>query len=98
MGWEIFGIASDRRKGCSDRCNKNRTRHFFVHFYLFPCLRVRAKITSQNWRSDLVQVWLIRESKTTGIVSYFEDFANEASAKDDLKRRCENVKLFLREP
>jgi len=51
-------------------------------------LRVRAKITSQNWRSDLVQVWLIRESKTTGIVSYFEDFANEASAKDELKRRC----------
>jgi len=47
-------------------------------------LRVRAKITSQNWRSDLVQVWLIRESKTTGIAGYFADFAN--------------VKLFLREP
>jgi hypothetical protein len=60
--------------------------------------RVRAKITSQNWRSDLVQVWLIRESKTTGIASYFEDFASEVSAKDGLKLRCENVKLFLREP
>jgi hypothetical protein len=61
-------------------------------------LRVRAKITSQNWRSDLVQVWLIRESKTTGIASYFADFASEVSAKDGLKLRCKNVKLFLREP
>ena len=61
-------------------------------------LRVRAKITSQNWRSDLVQVWSIQESKTTGIASYFEDFENEASAKDELKQRCKNVKLFLREP
>ena len=60
--------------------------------------RVRVKITSQNWRSDWVQIWPIRESKTTVIVSYFEDFTNEASAKDELKRRCENVKLFLREP
>jgi len=62
------------------------------------CLRVREKITSQNWRSDLVQVWLIRESKTTGIASYFEAFESEVSAKDGLKMRCENVKLFLREP
>ena len=61
-------------------------------------LRVRAKITSQNWRSDLVQVWLIRESKTTGIASYFEAFESEVSAKDGLTMRCENVKLFLREP
>jgi hypothetical protein len=61
-------------------------------------LRVRAKITSQNWRSDLVQIWLIRESKTTGIASYFADFASEVSAKDGLKLRCKNVKLFLREP
>ncbi len=61
-------------------------------------LRVRAKITSQNWRSDLVQIWLIRKSKTTGIASYFEDFASEVSAKDGLKLRCKNVKLFLREP
>jgi hypothetical protein len=51
-------------------------------------LRVRAEITSQNWRLDLVQVWLIRESKTTGIASYFEDFASEASVKDGLKLRC----------
>jgi len=61
-------------------------------------LRVREKITSQNWRSDLVQVWLIGESKTTGIASYFEAFESEVSAKDGLKLRCENVKLFLREP
>jgi len=60
--------------------------------------RVRAKITSQNWRSDLVQVWLIRERKTTGIASYFVGFESEVSAKDGLKLRCENVKLFLREP
>jgi len=46
----------------------------------------------------LVPVWLIRESKTTGIVSYFEAFESEVSAKDGLKLRCENVKLFLREP
>jgi pentatricopeptide repeat protein len=36
-------------------------------------IRVRAEITSQNRPLDLVQVWLIRESKTTGIASYFED-------------------------
>jgi len=64
----------------------------------FLTLRVRAKITSQNWRSDFVQVWLIRESKTTGIASYFVGFESELSAKDGLKLRCENVKLFLREP
>jgi hypothetical protein len=46
----------------------------------------------------LVQVWLIRESKTTGIASYFADFASEVSAKNGLKLRCKNVKLFLREP
>ncbi len=51
-------------------------------------LRVRAELTSQNWHLDLVQVWLIRESKTTGIASYFEDFASEASVKDGLKLRC----------
>ncbi len=50
--------------------------------------RVRAEITSQNWRLDLVQVWLIRESETTGIAGYFEDFASEASFKDGLKLRC----------
>ncbi len=61
-------------------------------------VRVREKITSQNWRSDLVRVWLIRERKTTGIASYFEAFESEVSAKDGLKVSCENVKLFLREP
>jgi len=30
----------------------------------------------------LVQVWLIRESKTTGIAGYFADFASKVSAKD----------------
>jgi len=29
---------------------------------------------------------------------FFEDFENEASAKDELKQKCKNVKLFLREP
>jgi hypothetical protein len=66
--------------------------------FQFLWLRVRAKITSQNWRSDLVQVWLIRESKTTGIAGYFAGFAIEVSAKDGLKLRCKNVKLLLREP
>jgi len=66
-------------------------------------VRARAKITSQNWRSDLVHIWLIRESKTTGIASYFaanfiRSGASEVSAKDGLKLRCKNVKLFLREP
>jgi len=46
----------------------------------------------------LVQVRLIRESKTTGIASYFADFASEVSAKDGLNMRCKNVKLFFREP
>jgi len=68
-----------------------------VHFISSPILRVREKITSQNWRSDLVQVWLIRERKTTGIASYFEAFESEVSAKDGMKLRCENVKLFFRE-
>jgi len=61
-------------------------------------LRARARISSQSWRSDLVQIWPIRLSKIAGIASYFEEFANEASVKDGLKLRCQNVKLFLREP
>ncbi len=61
-------------------------------------LRACAKISSQKLRSDLVQIWPIRLSKTTGIASYFADFANEVSAKDGLKLRCKNVKLFLRRP
>jgi len=60
--------------------------------------RARAKISSQSWRSDLVQIWPIRLSKTADIARYFEDFVNEASVKDGLKLRCQNVKLFLREP
>jgi len=35
----------------------------------------------------LVQVWLIRESKTTGIAGYFADFASKVSAKE----KCEVV-------
>ena len=51
----------------------------------------------------MVQVWPIRESKTIGIVSYFEanfirSGASEVSAKDGLKLRCKNVMLLLREP
>jgi len=37
-------------------------------------------------------------SKTGGIAGYFKEFANEVSVKDKLKLRCQNVKLFLREP
>ena len=73
-------------------------KDYVDHGKVLVRLRVREKITSQNWRSDLVQVLLIRESKTTGIASYFEAFESEVSAKDGLKLRCENVKLFLREP
>jgi hypothetical protein len=54
-------------------------------------LGVRAKITLQNWRSDLVQIWLIRESKTTGIASYFAFFASEVSAKVGVTLRFKNV-------
>jgi hypothetical protein len=61
-------------------------------------LRDRARISSQSWRSGLVQIWPIRLSKTAEIASYFEEFANEASIKDGLKLRCQNVKLFLRDP
>ena len=70
-----------------------------------PILRARAKTSPQTrsealryLRSDLVQIWPIRLSKTTGIAGYFADFANEASVKDGLKLRCKNVKLFLCEP
>jgi hypothetical protein len=66
-------------------------------------LRAREKTTSQNWRSYLVQVWPIRESKTTGIASYFaanfiRSGAREVSAKDRLKLKCKNVKLLLCKP
>jgi hypothetical protein len=61
-------------------------------------LRVREKITSQNWRLNLDRVWPIRESKTTRIASYFEEFTSEVSFKDVLKVRWKNVKLFFREP
>ncbi len=44
-------------------------------------VRARPKTTSQNWRSDLGQIWSMRLSKTGGITSYFEGFANEHRAK-----------------
>jgi hypothetical protein len=44
-------------------------------------LRARAKITWQISRSDLGWIWSIRLSKTTGIASYFEDFASEYRPK-----------------
>ena len=49
--------------------------------YCHECLRARAKITSQFWRSVLGQIWSIRLSKATGIAGYFEDFANEDRPK-----------------
>ena len=39
--------------------------------------RVRQRITSQNSRSDLVQIRFDRVSETRGIAGYFEDFAIE---------------------
>ena len=42
--------------------------------WLENSLRARAKISSQSWRSDLVQIWPIRLNKTAGIASYFEGF------------------------
>ena len=56
------------------------------------------KITWQISRSDLGRIRSIRLSKATGIASYFDDFANEYRRKIRLKLRCQNVKLFLREP
>ena len=44
-------------------------------------LRVRAKITSQNWRSDSSQIRSIRLSKTGGMAGYIEDFGNEDRPK-----------------
>jgi hypothetical protein len=61
-------------------------------------LRARTRISSQSWRSDLVQIRPIRLSKIGGIASYFDEFENEASVKDGLKLRCQDVKWFLREP
>jgi len=34
-------------------------------------LRVRAKIGSQSWRTDLDQIWLRRLSETTGVATLF---------------------------
>jgi len=48
-------------------------------------VRARSRITSQNSRSDLGWICLIRLSKTTGIAGYFEDFANENLAKTAAK-------------
>ncbi len=60
--------------------------------------RVRAKINSQSWRTDLDQIWLRRLSEATGIATLFRGFRDCGAAEDDLKMACENVKLFLREP
>ena len=61
-------------------------------------LRACAKITSQNWRPDLDQIFSIRNRKATGIAGLFRGFCGCGSDKDGLKMGCENVKLFLREP
>ena len=72
---------------------------FSVNCTIWPKqLRACAKITWQNWRSDLGRTWPIRLSKTTGIAGYSADFVNEISVKDGLKLRCQNGKLFLRKP
>jgi ABC-type branched-subunit amino acid transport system ATPase component len=39
-------------------------------------IRVRAKISSQNWRPDLGRIWLRRLSKTTGIVALFRGYCD----------------------
>jgi hypothetical protein len=39
-------------------------------------LRVRAKISSQNWSPDLGRIWLRRLSKTGGIVALFRGFCD----------------------
>jgi len=39
-------------------------------------LRACAKITSQNWRLNLGQIWLRRLSKSTGIVVLFRGFCD----------------------
>ena len=46
------------------------------HLFTQSSLRARARTSLQSWRSDLVQIWPIKLSKTTDIASYFEDFAN----------------------
>ena len=57
------------------------------HWSITGCrieLRARARINSQSWRSDLVQIWPIRLSKTAGIASYFEEFAPALALCDRL--------------
>jgi len=44
-------------------------------------LRGHSKISSQNRRSDLDQIWLLKLSEATGIVDYFEDFTIEQQPK-----------------
>ena len=43
--------------------------------------RVREKISSQFWRSDLGHIWSIRMSEPTGLARYFEEFAIENQPK-----------------
>ena len=61
-------------------------------------LRARSKITSQNCRSDLGEIWLLQLSEAIGIVNYFDDFTIERQPKMARSCRWENVKLFLSEP
>ena len=53
-----------------------------------PCcvsysIRARSKITSQNSRPDLGQIWPFRLSKTTVIAGYFEDFVPPRAGRND---------------
>ena len=102
LRWRLAGSEFPDDLGNSSFMNFNPQLHKFpVHTRCAPkriCLRVPAKITSQSWRPDLGQICSIRNRKTTVIAGYFEDFAIFESDEDDLKTRCENVKLFMREP
>ncbi len=39
------------------------------------------KITSDFWRSDLGEIYVVRLSKTGGITGYFKDFVIEERSK-----------------
>ena len=61
-------------------------------------LRVRAKITSQNGRSDFGSDLADPIEQNRRHSRLCRGFASEVSGKDGRKPRWQNVKLFLREP